>query len=294
MGYMHINNLYADQRILSHPECFALEKIHGTSAHVRWQDGKVWLHHGGESAHSFGALFDLDDLANLFESHFGMGTTVVIYGEAYGGKQQKNAWRYGPVLKFVAFDVNVADQWCAVPEAHSIVSYMGLDFVHYVRIETKLSIIDAERDAISEQAVRNGVTTHGGEFIRREGVVLRQVNEEKDDRGNRIMAKHKRAEERETKTERVVDASKAEKIKEARAIAEEWVTPMRLTHVLDKLPEAVDMTFTRQVISAMIEDVEREAGDEIEPSQASRTEIGRRTGQLFKSHLEGKLSVAQE
>ena len=30
MGYMHIDNLYKDQRILQFKECYALEKIHGT------------------------------------------------------------------------------------------------------------------------------------------------------------------------------------------------------------------------------------------------------------------------
>ena len=40
MGYRHIDNLYKDQRILLFRECFALEKIHGTSAHVSWTEAK--------------------------------------------------------------------------------------------------------------------------------------------------------------------------------------------------------------------------------------------------------------
>ena len=50
MGYRHIENLYKSQTILQFRECWALEKIHGTSAHVRWSDGKVWFHSGGEKA----------------------------------------------------------------------------------------------------------------------------------------------------------------------------------------------------------------------------------------------------
>ena len=34
MGYRHIDNLYKNQDILLFRECFALEKIHGTSANV--------------------------------------------------------------------------------------------------------------------------------------------------------------------------------------------------------------------------------------------------------------------
>jgi hypothetical protein len=34
MGYAHINNLYKDQEILIFKHVWALEKIHGTSAHI--------------------------------------------------------------------------------------------------------------------------------------------------------------------------------------------------------------------------------------------------------------------
>lgn len=39
MSYMHIDNLYKSQTLLMFRECYALEKIHGTSAHVMWKDG---------------------------------------------------------------------------------------------------------------------------------------------------------------------------------------------------------------------------------------------------------------
>ncbi len=35
MGYLHIDNLYKNQTIRLFRECYALEKVHGTSAHVR-------------------------------------------------------------------------------------------------------------------------------------------------------------------------------------------------------------------------------------------------------------------
>ena len=42
MGYMHIDNLYKDQRVLQFKECYCMEKIHGSSAHVSFDkiDGK--------------------------------------------------------------------------------------------------------------------------------------------------------------------------------------------------------------------------------------------------------------
>ena len=43
MGYLHIENLYrpAAQTLLLFKRLYALEKVHGTSAHVAWRDGKV-------------------------------------------------------------------------------------------------------------------------------------------------------------------------------------------------------------------------------------------------------------
>lgn len=41
MAYMHIENLYANQTILESKECYAMEKIHGTSAHISGKDGNL-------------------------------------------------------------------------------------------------------------------------------------------------------------------------------------------------------------------------------------------------------------
>ncbi len=41
MSYLHIDNLYRSQDILLFRECYALEKIHGTSAHVAYHNGEV-------------------------------------------------------------------------------------------------------------------------------------------------------------------------------------------------------------------------------------------------------------
>ncbi len=38
MGYMHIDNLYKNQEILMLKECYAMEKIHGSSAHISWKN----------------------------------------------------------------------------------------------------------------------------------------------------------------------------------------------------------------------------------------------------------------
>jgi hypothetical protein len=209
---------------------------------------------------------------------------VTVYGEAYGGKQQAQSWRYGKELRFVAFEVKVGDSWLSVPNASDVVTKLGLEFVHYRKISTDLASVDAERDAPSEQAKRNGI--EGDQP--REGVVLRPLEEMIKGNGARIIAKHKRDEERETKTTRTVNPEKIEVLRQAQAIADEWVTPTRLQHVLDKLG-TVGMENTPDVIRAMIEDVTREAASEIEDSKDARKAIGSATAKMFKSYIQEKL-----
>jgi hypothetical protein len=281
MGYMHIENSYRNYvtTFALFRRCYVLEKIHGTSAHISWKDGQVHYFAGGESHVNFVKLFDNDALSKTFDS---MGhPEVTIFGEAYGGKQQGQSWRYGKQLKFVAFDVKVGDCWLNVPNAHQVVERLGLEFVHYVEVATDLSQLDFWRDAPSEQARRNGII----EDQPREGIVIRPIEEFRNNAGERIISKHKRAEERETKTIRDIgDPTKLKVLEEANAIAEEWVTPTRLDHVLSKLGQ-VNISDASNLIKAMIEDVLREGAGEVVDSKEARKAIGTACMKLFKKKL---------
>jgi hypothetical protein len=284
MGYAHIDNLYKAQDILMFKECYALEKIHGTSAHVSWNDGKVGFFAGGASYPAFVALFDAEALAIQFAA---IGQPkVTIYGEAYGGKEQGMKATYGDKLRFVAFDVLVGTTFVGVLDAVDIVSKLGLEFVAFEKIPTELAAIDALRDAPSEQSFRNGVSDRDnpGSWKMREGVVLRplvEVYRVGRDNG-RIIAKHKRAEFSERKSTPSVDPAQREVLEKAEAVADEWVTPMRLAHVLDKLGNPRDMAKTPDVIKAMLEDVTREAAGEIVDSKDVRKAIGSACVKLYK------------
>lgn len=84
MGYLHIDNLYKNQTILLFRECYALEKIHGTSAHVSWKEGLLTFFSGGEKHERFQGLFDGGALGEGFAA---VGhPRLTVYGEAYGGK----------------------------------------------------------------------------------------------------------------------------------------------------------------------------------------------------------------
>jgi len=284
MGYLHIDNLYKNQDILMFKECFALEKIHGTSSHVSFKEGELRFFNGGENREKFLSIFNHEELKKRFVE-FNLNNTT-IYGEAYGGKQQGMRDTYGKETRFVAFDVKIGDIWLSVSDAEKVVKNLGLEFVYYVRISTDLKVIDAERDAPSVQAKRNGIL----EDKKREGVVLRPIIELRKNNGSRIICKHKRDDFRETKSRRkITDPEKLKVLKKADVIADEWVTPMRLSHVLQKFPEDVNIEKTGVIIDAMIEDIEREAKGEIVESNAARRAISKKTAQLFKRNLKNRI-----
>lgn len=293
MGYLHIDNLYKCQDILMFRECYALEKVHGTSAHVAYRRGtpKDGLRYfpGGVSEHSFQALFDHDALLAKFAAQFPDADEVTVYGEAYGGSCQKMSHTYGIALQFIVFDVQVGDVWLSVPQAEAVAQALGLEFVPYLRISTDVTALDTARDMPSEVAKRRGIT----EPRPSEGVVLRPLIELRKNNGDRIIVKHKGEAFKETTTARKVDdPAKLAVLADAQAIADEWVTEQRLTHVLDKLPHATSMEYVRDVMAAMVADIVREAAGEIQDSKDARRAIERRTALLFKQALAASIANA--
>ncbi len=305
MGYAHIENLYKNQTILLFRRCWALEKVHGTSAHVTFRsvggprigggrDPELSYFSGGENHDRFVGLFNAPDLISRFAAlhHH----EVTIYGEAYGGRCMGMRATYGDELRFIAFDVRIdsspglstGEAWLSVPDAEQVVAALGLEFVPCVEVSTDLTELDRIRDAPSVVAQRRGC----GDDKAREGVVLRPPIEVTLNGGHRVVAKHKREAFSERATpQKVVDPAKLAVLAEASAIAQEWVTPMRLAHVLDKLPRPLDISSTPRVIAAMIADVCREAAGEIVESRDTTTAIGRRTASMFREWLQTQLDT---
>lgn len=275
MGYLHIENLYKNQDILLFRECYAMEKIHGSSAHVALTQGQLNFSAGGQSQELFIKLFPTDLLDKV--SQYGYDAT--IYGEVYGSKCQGMKDTYGSDLKFVVFDIQVSGVWLPVPEAEQMTNNLGLEFIHYVKVPTDMQYLNEQRDADSVQAVRNGM----GPGHKREGVVLRPLIEMTGAYGSRVICKHKRDDFRETATPRMVGA-KPEVLAEANAIATEWVTTTRLQHVLDKIP-GHNISMMQKIIAAMLEDVLREGKGEIVDSKEARKAINQKTVTMYKEYL---------
>jgi hypothetical protein len=280
IGYAHINNVYRDSRIFMFKRCYAMEKCHGTSANVSWDGEKITVFSGGENYVNFCALFDLDALKAKFEAeHAGMH--VKIHGEAYGGKQQGMSATYGKALKFVVFDVKIGETWLNVPNAEQVAIRLGFEFVPYEEIDVTVEALNAERDKPSVLAVRNGIL----EPKKREGIVVRPLHEVYDNRGERIISKHKNEDFQERKTAQEINPDKLAVLTEAREIADEWVVEMRMDHVLDKLGNPNTLSRTGEVIQAMVEDVMREAEGEIVDTKDVRKAIGSAAGAMYKKRV---------
>jgi len=284
MAYMHIDNLYKATDILRFKECYALEKIHGTSARISYKSGRVDFFAGGSKHEDFIALFNKDNLLAKFAEIIPDGKSCAVYGETYGGKLQGMSQMYGTQLKFVCFEVKIGGTWLNVPDAEDVVKKLGLEFVAYDVVTTDIETLDQCRDADSVQAVRNGM----GEGHPREGIVLRPMVEVKKNNGKRIIAKHKASWSSETKTPRKVGVD-LKAVAEAEEIVREWVTLERIKHVVDALTLEKDVASIGKLIKGMVADIEREGKGEVVMSQRVGKEIGRATAVLFKEYLNASL-----
>lgn len=283
MGYLHIDNLYKNRDILLFKKCYALEKIHGTSAHIQW-DGDIRYFSGGEKHSRFLDIFPPEKLKDSFIS---LGIEkFCLYGELYGGKMQGMSDTYGKELKFVVFDVKIDGLWLSVPQAEQFTKGLGFEFVWYCEIDTNIDVLDSMRDFSSVQAVRNGIL----EPKKMEGVVLRPLIEITKNNNKRVISKHKRDDFKETKTPRNLSEKDLKILVEAKAIAEEWVTLMRVSHVINKI-ENCDITKMKYIIDAMVEDIKREAENEIVWSSKVQREIGKMTATITKQYFKNVLKT---
>lgn len=286
MGYMKIPNLYKDKTVLMFKRVIVLEKIHGTSAHIKFKDGGITYYGGGVKHEDFKALFNE---AKLLQAHAdaSLPDGLTIHGEAYGGKMQAMKATYGDKLKFVGFDVRVNEgRWFEVSEANEICTTLGLDFVWWSEAECDVETLNYYRDMPSVQAVRNGIE----EPRKAEGIVIKPCKE-MTYHGGRVIAKHKRDDFMETKTPRNLSDEKLKVLEEASAIAEEWITPMRVMHVLGKHDEITDQMIG-QLIQEVVADVLTEGAGEIVDSTAARRAIGKKAASIIKelrSNVEGIL-----
>ena len=286
MSYMHISNLYKDPRILSFRRCYAMEKIHGTSAHVAWIDGELSFFSGGAKRETFVALFDHPALMEAFVRR--EVPNVAVFGEAYGGKMQGMKDTYGDTLRFIAFEVRIGDRWLDVPSACVFATEIGLEFVAWEEVSTDLTTLDSVRDAPSVQAVRNGMGVKP-----REGIVLRPPFEVRLNNDERLIAKHKNEQFAERKHVPKPGMT-LETLQAAERAADEFVVPERVRHVADALGLEVCVENIGKLIQGMKKDLMREAAGEIADTPATWKCVGKRTALTVKDMLRALMVSAEQ
>lgn len=161
----------------------------------------------------------------------------------------------------------------------------------YELVSSDIESLEVEKNKPSTQAIRNGM----GNDKMREGIVIHPPFEVSLNNGKRLIAKFKRAEFSERKSNpSKFDPAKQAMIVDAQNVAFEFVVPNRLDHVIQRLiSEREDKTYsitdTKKLIDLMVEDVEREGEGEFTPSPAIRKAIGSQTVKLFKKRLDDDL-----
>lgn len=294
MSYHKIENLYRNPDALTLPEkeCYAMEKIDGSSANISFKDAHLHFFSGGSKYETFKSIFDEVDLIRGFEMLplTENNTPVTVYGEAYGAKIQGFAHRYGDQLRFVAFEVKAGNRWLDVPDAERVVRWLNLEFVHYVRIPCTVEDFDRERDKPSVQAERNGMGVQDSE-----GIIIRPLTERFREDGTRCIWKHKRERCREMKTPRSLDPDKNKVLEDAKAIAEEYVVPARIKNARSNFQEEEwVIENTSKVIDYIVKDVVFECSGEFIDTKEVRKAIAKRAAILFHQDLANLRTLQQQ
>ncbi len=288
MAYAKIENLYRRPEYLKlFRTVYVLEKIHGTSAHIKFYDKtdlstkpEVHLFSGGANSLQFSTLFDKQELLDIYNAGTLVGRCVTLYGEAYGGRVQSMKSTYGDKLRFIVFEVQVDDKWLEVPNAENVAKRFNQEFVWYKEVENTLDNLNTYKDQPSQLAILRGL----GNDKMAEGIVTKPIYECYDKQGGRWILKHKRDDFSEIRTPREVDPEAKMNILRGQEVADDFVTPMRLAHILDKNPFST-LQDIPQVIKAMLEDVTVECSEEYVDSKIVQKAIASKTVHLYKTYL---------
>jgi hypothetical protein len=151
---------------------------------------------------------------------------------------------------------------------------MGLKFVPYEMGPLTEEWLDAQRDAPSKISLTDDAP--------KEGIVIRAIYENNYEDGYRFIYKHKNAGFRETNSVRSISSDEDVKLwADAEEVALEYVTPMRLSHVLQKT-EYKGVEDTGNVVRAMVNDVLVEEGHDIVWNKKVEKAIGKKTVELLR------------
>lgn len=163
------------------------EKVDGTNVSIEWDGHEVTYHGRTERAQLPQPLIDrLEEFKSmeveeLFEQEFG-GRHVILYGEGYGGKIQKNR-EYSEHEDFILFDVYLPDSdlWLDREAVEQIANAFDIKVVPVIMTGTIDSAVEY---------VKHKPRSHIGD-LPMEGLVGKPAIEIKNKQGKRIIIKVK-------------------------------------------------------------------------------------------------------
>lgn len=282
--YPHIENIENVPTLFELPEVIVTEKVHGSSARIGVLDNVLRV--GGRRLEFTDIRPDtreglcfiqwvLDTGLDKKMMEVFVGQNIIFYGEWHGSGTPKKNWpqvqkgiRYIQGNDFRVFDVKVNGQFIAQDSVADWAAKIGLKTMPILyRGKPDQAVFDSLIDSMSKLGAENGIVDPENTI---EGLVIRPPEFVWDKKGNPVIAKLKigkwaerASAQRHPKTapkERVVPPG-------AKEFAKEFVTEMRLEHVLDQLREAgiaIDKSAMGEVMKRMGQDIKREGDKALE------------------------------
>ncbi|MFA4875100.1 MAG: RNA ligase family protein [bacterium] len=279
--YPHIENIDEVPAIFELPEVIVTEKVHGSAMRIGLIDGR--LRFGGrkldfndirpESKEGQGFVSWVLDtgLEKRIETTFA-GHDVILYGEWHGSGTPSKEWpqiqkgiRYIKGNDFRVFDIRLNGKYLPQDEIPAWAAKVGLKTTPVLfRGRPDAQIFNNLIDTMSRVGCENGIDDPENTI---EGIVVRPIEMQWDAKGNPVMAKYKVGKwaERASATKHPRTLAKERPIiPGAKEFAEEFVTPVRLDHVLDQLREEqipIDVSSLGEVMKRMGQDIKREGAN---------------------------------
>jgi hypothetical protein len=301
--YQHLEALTQPemQNILLQSEVVCTEKIHGTNARVGLVEGQ--FHIGGRNidhtndgdSSVMGFVGEMRGYEAKFREAF-PDQNIIFFGEWFGPGIQKGI-SYGATKAFRVFDAKLDGRYMDWDTVVTLATKIGFATVPVLyRGVPKMSVFESLLDIKSKVGLESGIdkedNLHEGIVIKPTQMIINEYT------GQWLIAKYKPARWSERKSDKLKEAKPIPI--ESHTFIEEFVTEIRLEHVLDHLRDAGvaidDIKSTSNVIKEMSIDIHREGQVEREKLEAQGIEwktisklISSRTSTMFRDYLHKKL-----
>ena len=304
-----MKNLDEAAGVFDLPEVIVTEKIHGSGMRIGLIDGHIRFggrrlefqnitpaSKDGQGFVSWALETGLDrKIAEAFQNH-----DIIFYGEWHGSGTPQKGWpqiqkgiRYIKGNDFRIFDVRLDGKYVSQDRIAEVASKVGLKTMPVLyRGKPDRKIFDSFIDTPSRLGAENGIVDPENTM---EGLVIRPVEFLWEQNRDPVMAKHKVgkwAERASAQRHPKTPKQKKEIPAGAKEFAEEFVTDVRLEHVLDQLKEAnipVDKSAMGEVMKRMGQDIKREGAAVLEEAGLDWKDVSAfvttRTKELFLKYL---------